>query len=253
MKHYEQLIELGCFSRHTLAELMGNDASAASLIQCYLQKGYIERVRRDLYAVISLETKQPIFSRYQIGTSLFSDACISHHSAFEVFGYANQVFYETYVATQSRFADFSYNGISYHRIALRDATQIERVSGVRVTGLEQTVVDSICDFEKIGGLEETIRCLMLVPSLNEKKLLDALAQHENKFLYQKTGYLLQELNSALGLSDAFFAQCEENSANGKRYLTTTLSGLVWNQRWGLYVPASLRNLVDKGVAIYDAV
>jgi len=90
MKHYEQLIRLGCFSRSSLADVLYCSVNtAATIIQQYLKKGYIERVKHDLYAVISLETKQPIFSRYQIGAALFLDACISRHSAFEVYGYAN--------------------------------------------------------------------------------------------------------------------------------------------------------------------
>ena len=47
-----------------------------------LKNGYIERVRRDLYAAISVETKQPVLSRYQIGSRLAADAYLSHHSAF---------------------------------------------------------------------------------------------------------------------------------------------------------------------------
>ncbi|MDD3921533.1 MAG: transcriptional regulator, partial [Eubacteriales bacterium] len=170
MKHYEKLVELGCFSRQTMVEMLGSDATAASMIRAYLEKGYIERVRHDLYAVISIETKQPIFSRYQIGASLFPDACITHHSAFEVFGYANQVFYETYVSTNSRFVDFEYHGVAYHRLAPKENAAVIRQGNVAVTDLEQTVVDGICDFEKVGGLEETMRCILLIPSLNGAKI-----------------------------------------------------------------------------------
>lgn len=56
--------------------------------------------------VISLETKQPILSRYQIGSNLFADACITHHSVFEVYGYGSQVFYECFVETDKGFSDF---------------------------------------------------------------------------------------------------------------------------------------------------
>lgn len=51
-----------------------------------------------------------------IGSHLFPDACITHHSAFEVYGYGSQVFYECYVATKKRFRDFEYDGVTYRRI-----------------------------------------------------------------------------------------------------------------------------------------
>lgn len=85
-------------------------------------------MKRDFYVVISMETKQPILSQYQIGANLFSDACISHHSAFEVFGYGIQVFYECYVATNSRLADvlkfMEQDGLLAKSIALKGGTAI---------------------------------------------------------------------------------------------------------------------------------
>ena len=164
MKNYEKIVELGCFSLGELAQKLNYCIStAASLIQAYIKNGYIERVRRDLYVAVSIETKQPILSRYQIGCRLAQDAYLSHHSAFEVYGYANQVFYEVYVATETR------NGILYHRIAPKENADINIINGVKVSSVEQTVVDGICDIEKTGGLEETIRSILLIPSLNADK------------------------------------------------------------------------------------
>ena len=149
MKHYEKLIELGCFSRCDLVTITGSDAAANSLIHDYLQKGYIERVRRDLYTTISIETKQPVPTRYQIVSRLFDNACVSHHSAFEYYGYANQVFYEVYVTTDSRFSDFTYDGITYSRVSPRIGSGITTTNtGIRITDIERTVIDSIYAFKK---------------------------------------------------------------------------------------------------------
>lgn len=226
--------------------MLGNDETAGSLLREYLKKGYIERVRRDLYAVISLETKQPVPSRYQIGCAIFPDTVIVNHSAFEVYGYANQVFYEVYVSSASRFPDFSYNGVSYHRVAPKGEMNVENHGSVRVTCPEQTVVDCISDFEKIAGLEETLRCILLIPSLNEETLIHILTERGNGFLWQKCGYILEELN--IGLSDSFFLTCRKHMAGSKRPLIkdTTLP-LVWNKTWDLYVPESLHIFTDKGV------
>lgn len=253
MKYYERMIEMGCFSRSVLAQLTGSDAAAGSLLHSYLNKGYIERVRHNLYTVISLETKQPVLSRYQIGARLFPDACISHHSAFELYGYANQVFYETYVCTNSRFTDFEYNGVFYHRLAPKYDVQPVSISGTSVTSLERTVADSINDLEKVAGLEETLRCLMLIPSLRCDELLEVLDRYDSGFLYQKCGYLLSVLNDSWHLPDRFFRLCEEKSSHSKRYLTKDRRGLIWNARWRLYVPESISALLNKGVSDYDAV
>ena len=60
MKHYEKLLELGCFSKNDLEQITGSEAAAKWLCREYQKKGYIERVKRDLYVAISLETRQPM-------------------------------------------------------------------------------------------------------------------------------------------------------------------------------------------------
>lgn len=253
MKYYEELLEKGCFSRDELAELTGSKAAAQSLIYDYQRKNYIERVKRNLYVAISLETKQPVCNRYRIGSCLFEDACISHHSAFEVYGYSNQVFYECYVATESRFADFEYDGVTYHCVEKKPWISEAKIGKVTVTSLEQTVVDSIRNFDKIAGLEEVIRCLMLVPSLKEKELLKCLKAYDNGFLYQKCGYLFEELQGELRLSDGFYKECRSYCSDSKRYLMKEDQDNVWNEKWGIYAPSSIRKLIDKGVSDYDAI
>lgn len=253
MKHYEKLLKKGCFNREELTELVGTSAAAKMVIFDYQKKGYIERVKRNFYVVISMETKQPVLSRYQIAANLFPDACVSHHSAFEFFGYGNQVFYECYVATDSRFADFEYNGVTYHRVEKKQELAVIRQGNVRVTSIEQTAVDSIRDFEKIAGLEEVLRCLMLVPGLQEEKVLASLKQNRNGFLYQKCGYLFEQLNDEFGFSDDFFAECQMYSSGAKRYLMKNGGETVFQDKWKLYTPPSLKKLIDKGVGDYDAI
>lgn len=253
MKHYENLLVMGCFSREQLIELVGTPSAANQVIYEYQKKGLIEKVKRDFYVVISIETKQPVLSRYQMGSNLFSDAYITHHSAFEVFGYGSQVFYECFVATDKRFSDFEYDGVVYRRVERKPDTEVIQQGNIRVTSVEQTVVDSIRDFEKIAGLEEVIRCMMLLPGLNEQKVLECLARNNNGFLYQKCGYLFEELEEGFHFSTTFFEESEKYSSDAKRYLMKESRDNVFHKRWKLYAPPSLKKLIDKGVGDYDAI
>lgn len=253
LKYYEKLLEIGCFSREDLISLVGTPAAATSIIYDYQKKGYIERVRRNLYVTISIETKQPVLSRYQIGSNIFPDACISHHSSFEVYGYGSQVFYDCYVATSNRFIDFEYNGINYHRVDRKPNLDIVQIGNIKVTSIEQTVVDSIRDFEKIAGLEEVIRCIMLVPELKEEKILDCLKKNRNGFLFQKCAYIFEELQEEIGFSDTFFDECQKYCSDAKKYLMKEEKDMVYNEKWRLYTPVTLKKLIDKGVSDYDAI
>ncbi|MCM1136052.1 MAG: transcriptional regulator [Clostridium sp.] len=253
MKYYEKLLEMGCFSRADLIELTGSSTAAVDLVYSYQKRGYIERVKRNLYVAISLETRQPLLSRYQIGSCLFPDACISHHSAFEIYGYGSQVFYECYVATKSCFVDFNYNGVIYHRVEKKENLEEIKNGRITYTSLEQTVVDSIRDYEKIAGLEEVVRCFMLIPGLNEDRLKSCLEKNNNGFLYQKCGYLFEQLQDTLHISDLFLEMCRQRSSKAKRYLMKEQAGAVLNAKWRLYTPQSLMQLIDKGVIDYGTV
>lgn len=254
MKHYERMVDLACFSRGKLAaKLNCGDATAASILQQYQKKGYIERVRHNFYVVISIENRQPIISRYEIGSRLFPDACVSHHSAFEVYGYANQVFYEVYVTTGSRFKNFTYDGVNYHRVAPKGKIQVQKTGGITITGIEQTVIDSINAVEKIGGLEEFLRCLVLVPSLNELNLLLALENYNNGFLYQKTGFILEQLNDLFRLSSDFYNSCKARIPKADRYLTKDRDGYIYHSQWRLIGPGDVKRIIAKGTSAYAAI
>lgn len=91
------------------------------------------------------------------------------------------MFYEVYVATESRFRSFEYDGVSYRRVAPHGTVQTKLINGARVVSVEQAVIDSIRDFEKIAGLEETLRCIRLIPSLDPERAA-LRARHERERL-----------------------------------------------------------------------
>lgn len=48
-----------------------------------------------------------------------------------------------------------------------------------------------------------IRCIMLIPSVKGEKILGALSVYDNKFLYQKCGYILEQLQDERELRNEF--------------------------------------------------
>ena len=254
MNLYKELVALRCFTHGDMVQLTGSESTAQWQIKSYLKKGYIERVRRDLYAVISLETEQPIPNRFQIATRIADDSYVSHHSAFEFYGYANQVFYDVYFGTEKKVRPFDYDGLNYQSVVWRGCSGVlETNTGVRVTSLERTVIDSIADFSRIGGLEELLRCLSLIPSLDEEKLLEALEVYGRGQLYQKVGYILESYKNEFLLSEMFFEKCMKKISASKTYLFERQDNFIFHKKWLLYAPADLKKIVDKGVSDYDAV
>jgi len=249
MKYYEKLLAKGCFSWEDVCNIVGNLNTASNLIQGYLKKGYIKSVKRNLYVAINLVDDMPVVNQFAIASNISKGSYISHYSAFSYYGYTNQVFYDVYVSSVSKFNTFEFNGMTYHYVMPRiDAGVEKKADGVTVTDLERTVLDNINDFEKIGGLEELLRSLSMIPYVDENKLLHYLECYNKQVLFQKTGYILEHFKKDMGISEKFFEQCAKRFLKSVRYLLHGMSKDTskYNNRWHLYVPYDLMSILSEG-------
>ena len=234
--YYERMRELGCFSLQDITDMVGEQSAVKYLVNDYQRRGYIDRIHRNLYTVMDTEKEEPALTRYQIGSRLFPDAYVCLRSAFEAWGYAPQASNEVFVATETRFTDFRYNGVFYRRVLRKAGADRSWVAGSLVTGLEQTVVDSLHAFEGIAELEETVECIMRLPQLDADRLLACLERYGNGYLYQKCGYVLEQLQDYVRLPEAFYRECRAHCASTVRYMVKGAEGLVYHKGWGVYAP-----------------
>ncbi|MDR0851019.1 MAG: transcriptional regulator [Clostridiales Family XIII bacterium] len=247
MKYYEQLLKTGCFTWEEICLLVGNQNTANALVQSYLKKGYIRRVKQNLYVAVNLLDDEPAVSKYRIATKITDSAYVSHHAAFDYYGYANQVSYQVEVSSKTEFRPFNFEDITYRYLKSRIAEGVTvRPDGVRVTDPERTLLDNINDFDKVMGIEELLRCIALIPTLKEDKLLQYLALYDKQFLYQKTGYILSDFQSDLNLSDDFFNKCTSHIGNSKRYLFRNSNDGIYDSKWRIIAPRDLSQIVLKG-------
>lgn len=249
MKYYDKLVDMGIFSFLDIEKMAGNKNTARSLVNAYNKKGYIQSVRRNLYVAISLETKQPVVNKFVIASHVTDSSYISHHTAFEYYGMANQVFYEIYTSSKTEFRSFEFDGLSYKCIQSKMDDGIDKTNnGVRVTDIERTVVDSIKDFEKIAGLGELLRCLDMITYLDTNKLKKYLEAYNSQILYQKIGYILGHFKTAMKLEEGFFEFCKAKLNKSVRYFYNGIEkeSPIYNNYWKLFVPASLLSVIDDG-------
>jgi predicted transcriptional regulator of viral defense system len=254
MKHYEQLLKMGCFTWDDLCTIAGNTKTADSLARNYIKKGYIQSVKRGLYVAVDLATGEPAVSKFRIAGKISPSSYVSHHAAFEYYGCANQVSYHVEVSSDTVFAPFEYVGITYAYLGSRiNEGIIKQPDGIRVTNVERTVLDGIHDFEKVMGLEELLRCMALLPAVKENMLLQYLGAYNKQVLYQKTGYILEHFKDIWSLSDGFFTACEARIGKSKRYLykQPKHEKMAYNRRWQLVVPRDLMKITTKGLS-FDA-
>lgn len=236
-EYYERMRELGCFSLRDVTDMVGEQSAVKYLVNDYQRKGYIDRIHRNLYTVMDMETEEPMLTKYQIGSRLFPDAYVCLRSAFEAWGYAPQEGNDVYVATGTRFTDFRYNGVFYRRMPRKTGADTEWVGGNLVSSLEQTVVDCIHSFEGIMGLEEIVDCIIRLPRLDMVRLLSCLERYGNGYLYQKCGYILEQLQEYVKLPKAFYQECREHCASTVRYMIKGADDLVYHRDWRIYAPS----------------
>ncbi|MBQ9989403.1 MAG: transcriptional regulator [Lachnospiraceae bacterium] len=242
MKYYEKILDLKCFTLQDVISLVGgNQNTAKSLLRQYMQKGYIQSVKRNLYAAVSLETGMPVAIPYLIASCITPTSYVSHRSAFAYYGYTNQVSYEMTVSSDTPFRKFEFDGTTYRYISSRISAGVEKDGMIRVTDKERTTLDFIDDFDHIGGLEELLKGLEMMPYLSEDKLLHYLQLYDKAILYQKAGYVLEHFQESLKLSDTFFKVCSQRKGKSKRYFSSSMAknNMVYNGKWSLMVPRDL--------------
>ena len=250
MELFLKLLRHGCFSYNDVVKLTGNKKTADSFLLRYKSKGLIVSVKKNLYAAINPETMAAAATSFEIASCINEHSYVSHHSAFTYYGMANQVSTKLYVSSPARFNNFEFNGTAYvyvhHNI---NSGIVSPTPRVRITDMERTILDSIKDFTKIGGLEELLRCLLMVTFVDDAKLLFYLTEYNNQFLYQKTGYILSHYREEMKLSSEFFDECKKKIGQSKRYLYPELKkdkAASYSREWGLCVPTDLLKIIDEG-------
>ena len=249
MKYYEKMLSLGCFSFEDAVKMAGSEQSALTILNQYAKKGYVAKIRRGLYSAVNLYDHEPVANRFEIASSVSETAVVSHHSAFEYYGYTNQVAYTVTVTSDTRFNEFSFGGYRYVRRAPSLSSGVNKMGNhISVTDVERTVLDGIDGFESDMGFEELIQCIRAVPLLSEEKMIRYLSEYDKCFMYQKTGLIFEHYKNEFGISKEFLDLCSRNSGKSSRYLLKDMknSELDFSGKWHLTIPKNLWKNVEGG-------
>lgn len=253
MNLYYELLQYPVFTMKEVNALYSSERTARVAMGKLLKGNMALKIRNGLYTCVSGENGGPVANRFQVASAITPSSYVSHHTAFEYYGTVDQVFYEVYVGSQTRFHDFEFDGYTYHYVKeqMRDGIVSPEFSGgIKVTDKERTIVDSIKDLNRIAGLEEVLSCVVSVNSIDETKMLKYLAEYDSAFLYQKTGFIFSEYQTELGISDNFIKICKDRSGNSKRYLTNGISEPGYSGEWKLVYPKNIKRM--KNGEIEDA-
>ncbi len=245
MNLYFELLKNPVFTIDDVNQYYNNLDSARSAVKRLMKEKIVVKIRNNMYTCISGETGAPVANRFQIASNITPTSYVSHHTAMEYYGIADQVYYDVYVSSETSFREFEFNGYTYRYVPTKNREGVESPSysgGVRITNLERTLVDSVKDMDKISGLEEVVQDINSLNHMQEKRILKYLELMSNHFLYQKMGFLLENQKDQIGLTDTFFDKCKSQIGKSKRYLTKDMLVGRYNKEWKLIVPENLSKL-----------
>ncbi|MCQ2342574.1 MAG: hypothetical protein MJZ75_03655 [Paludibacteraceae bacterium] len=230
------------FRKSDVVELVGDKRRAEVLLLTYQKRGYIQKIRRDLYCILNLATGLPDVSRYEIACSIQTDACIAYHTALEYHGLAHQFWYDVQVATARPFTYFEHAECAFVSVGNKIGLGIEEPRfdrGVRVTNLERTIVDCILRMDLAGGAEEFLHCMEGVGMLRTAEIINVLQAYDAPVAYQKVGCTLELLQLPADDLNQVLQLCRTQAGTAVNFLTNREDSTVYQSKWKLYVPECL--------------
>jgi len=240
MKGYKELSEKVIFTFDDVLDVFKHKPTAYAALRRLNQKGFLMKIRNNLYSCINPITKSVYADKFQIASSINEKCYISHHSAFEYYGYQNQVYNTVFVSSEKRFNTFEFDGTTYQYVksnSFDGVLEPPYTYKIRITDIERTIVDSINQIDSISNLEELINNISLVPSINPEKLVQYLEIYDLQALYQKVGYILSLFQDNLKLNHLLFDQLKMKINKSVAYLNeeAKLDG-VYISEYQLVVP-----------------
>lgn len=236
----------GCFTLEEAEGVLGADR-AREHIRYLRARGYIETVRRGIYAFVP-ETTGVLPDRYLIASKASPDAYLSHHTALELLGVAQTTFVgQLFVSVPKRLARYSHGGSSVSPVVSKGRVEgfltIVKRGGqdIRASGRELTLVQCLDRLDHAGGLEELMRSVEGFSGLNWDRLEALLAPGKGPFgkasLNAKVGFVVERLSDRWHPPGDLLESLSGRTGRGVTYLGTERGeGGRWVPRWRVIVP-----------------
>ena len=244
----KEFLAPGCFTLQEASAIVGAN-KAREHVRYLLEEGYIQTVRRGLYALVS-ERTGAMPDRYVLASKVSPAGYLSHHTALEVLGVAQTTFAGTlYLTVPTRVMPFAYGGTTIRPLVSTRPVQahglLARVKrggqDLVVSGRELTLVQCLDRPQYAGGLEEVLRSVEGFSGLDWARLELLLEPPSGPFskasLNAKVGFVVERNASRWRPPPELLDRLAQRTGKGINYLGTSRGrGGRWVPRWRVIVP-----------------
>jgi len=199
-KVYSELYSRRVINTDDVREILGESHRSVDYITNLREKGYFQKINKGVYAVVPPNLVDEDFNpdKFLVAGKVKDHYYISHHSALELHGVAQSTYNRVWITTKNPAKHFDYKSISYRFVTTKYYFGITEVSRqgikIKVSDREKTFLDCIRMIKYAGGLEELMKSLNNFPFLDWEKLLNYLDRFGENKLFQKTGFILDNLD-----------------------------------------------------------
>jgi predicted transcriptional regulator of viral defense system len=239
--------------RHFSIQNGGREAS--DIIQHNKKMGRLGMIKEGLYYAIrpgQNDQTAPV-DAFLLASKLAPDAVLAYHTALDLLGFGHSEF-NSYYCFSNRFRPALRFRKDHFRVVLTPdklqkksqellgTEKIERL-GIKllVTGKERTLVECLEKPQNCGGFEETYRSLEKVPYVQPDILLNYLDLREQKNLYARVGFFLEQHREDLHVDETLLRQLADNVPAQPVYWLPQRKGGVLMKPWNLIVPEAVRD------------
>ena len=246
-KIYSTLYPKRIIITNDVKKILKDSHKSADYLTNLREKGYIQKIKQGVYAVVPpnlIGEKDYLPDKFLIAAHLKNKYYLSHHSALELHGIAESMFNTVYITLPNYASSFEYKGICYNFVSTKHFFGTEQILynsvTVSISDLEKTVLDCIRNIRYAGGIEEIVKSISGIPSLNHYKILEYLKQFNEQVLYHKTGFILESIKELL-LPKKFFNDVQKHIGK-KVYYFDKNKNSTYNKKWKVMVPIKFREL-----------
>ncbi len=247
---YSKLYSKRIVRTDDVKEIVGGDHKSSDYISNLRKKGYFNKIHKGLYAIVPPNLiGQEDFSpdKILVASKVTGEYFISHHSALEIHGLANTVHNKVWITVRKPHRSFSYKGIDYESVTTKYFFGFEKVdylgTYVKVSDRERTLLDCLRKSGYAGGWEELIKSLNNLAHIDGAKLLKYLQRYDEKYLYQKTGFIIDMLD--LNVNEELMVVLKDRMSERTYYLDKSKDS-YYLSKWNLMVPKKFKRSCSVG-------
>ena len=223
---------------------------ASDMIRYNKKMERIGRIKDGLYYSVrpGQSTQHTSVDPYLVASKLAPDAVLAYHTALDLFGFGHSIF-NTYYYFSNRFHPaLRFQNGHFRAVVTPDKLQkkskvnfgtekVERL-GMKflITGKERTLVESLERPQYCGGFEEMYRSLEKIPYLQPDVILDYLQLREQKNLYARVGFFLEQHRDDFHVEESFLQRLARDIPVQPVYWVSDRKGGTLVKRWNLIVP-----------------